>query len=239
MNEFPEQSTTKQENDLLKPESRISDLVGPERELQERIDEVLIQRFDLGQVSLPEDVVESLEQRQREVRTKIFTRRAFVLVTSAALVGVIIFSVWQFLLSDRSPFFRVQPLASIYNECLERGFEPSQTVKRADRVEGTFLHQHGVELTLNKLPADKHLLGISHLGGISRNTFAVLFEGNLSPVIVFIDKAEYHDPMATKLPEDSELKIFTTKCGDFVLYEVTPLTESMFLNNFVFPNNGM
>ena len=237
MNEFSEQSTTNQENDSIKSESRISDLVGPDRELQDRIDQVLIQRFDLRNVSLSQDAVEMLEARQLEVRSKIFTRRAFVLVTSAVVIGVAIFSIWQFLLSDRSPFFQVQPLASIYNECLERGFEPSQTVKRADRVEGTFLHRHGVELTLKNLPADKQLLGISHLGGLSRNTFAVLFEGNYSPVIVFIDKAEYHDSATTALPEDSELRIFSTRRGDFVLYEVSPISESMFLDHFVFPNN--
>lgn len=226
MSEFSNQT---QKENAAKSESRIADLMGPELELQSRIDDVIVSRFDMGDVTLPVELVDSLEQRQAELRSNLFSRRAVMLVAVASLIGVCVFGAWQLVLMDRSPFFQVQPLGSIYNECLERGFKPNDNCHQIDRVEGAFFHLHDAELTLAMLPEDRKLKGISHLGGLSRHTFAVLFEGPESPAIVFIDKAKYDDPRAVNLPEDSGLNIFSKVSGKFLLYEVSMDSESMFL----------
>lgn len=235
MNEFEFSNQTK--NEETKSKSRIADLLGADQELelQSRIDDALVRRFELDDVALPDEFLSQLEQRQREVRSRIFNRRALLIVAAASLVGVLVFGSWQLISLDRSPLFQMQPLSSIYNECLESGFRPKQRCRGVGRVESVFLHQHGVALTMSELPADKNLIGVSHLGGVSRNTFAVLLQDRNSPAIVFIDKAEYHDPAVTDVPDGSELSVFSRFCGDFVIYEVSMVSEPRFLDFFEIP----
>ena len=236
MNEFENSTTKSNDRELFQSESRIADLTDSEQALQSRIDQALVNRFSMLEAAMPSELVDKLEARQTELRSSIFNRRAMALVAIASFLAVVIFGVWQLAISDRSPFFQVKPLASIYNECLERGFKPTHQWQDVEQVEETFLFEHGVELKLTKLPSNKKLLGISHLGGVSRNTFAVLFETDSWPVVVFIDKVRNHDPAAVELPEISELNVYTQVCGKFVLYEVSPNAEPMFLDHLALPD---
>lgn len=121
------------------------------------------------------------------------------------------------------PFFQARPLVTIFQEELQRGYEPYYVCDDAPRFAAVFAERQGVSLALNELPADRHMLGISYLGGFSRNTTAILCEVDRRPTIVFVDKASFAS-MEVLAEPDSELEVHRVVRDGLVFCEVSPFS---------------
>lgn len=203
------------------------------RELQARIDQALLRRFDLSITNidgafLPDEV------ESPSLSASLWSRRNLLLSLAAVLCGLLIYGVIGLLSDDRSPHFQIQPLAELYNQELDRGFKPYYECRDMQRFSKTFEHRLGVPLTLAQMPDDRKMLGISYLGGTSRMTISMLCEVKGMPVIVFVDVDETHNPDVTQLADDSKVSIFTIQRDGVVFYEVTPHRSPNMIDYFEF-----
>ena len=76
------------------------------------------------------------------------------------------------------------------------------------------------------------MLGVSHLGGISRDITAVLFLVKDQPVIVFVDRRTGDLPDTVENNPNSAISIFRVEKDGLVYCEVTPAAESGVLRYF-------
>jgi len=120
------------------------------------------------------------------------------------------------------PFFEPRPVAEIYTEIVEAGFEPYYECHDNERFQETFAMRQDVPLRLAQLPQNSRMLGLSYPGGLSRDTTAMLCEVDEQPVMVFVDQLEKDNPLADQ-NEDSSLNVFREVRDGLVFYEVTPL----------------
>jgi hypothetical protein len=119
--------------------------------------------------------------------------------------------------------FHPRPLAEVYHETVNNGFEPSYAGINADRIRDTFYHRHGQALKLGQLPADCRVEGISYVPAVSQHSTAVLARVQDQPVMVFVDKLA-RDPGEPSLAGRG-LRLFRAELNELVIYEITPLAE--------------
>ena len=210
---------------------------GSERELQSRIDDVIRARF--GFEDLPEsiDVTEVAIDSKPAVESNLQSLpklRVLTIAIAATLAAVLLYGAAQYLFTDRSPDFVKRPMVAIYEDSVQQGFKPYYECHDMDRFAGTFQHKLGVRLTLLEMPANRKMLGISYLGGSSRNSVAMLCEANNKPVMVFIDKASNHSAAAIEVAKEEALSVFTRKENGMIFYEVTPFKEPLLLDFVAF-----
>jgi hypothetical protein len=127
------------------------------------------------------------------------------------------------------PYFRPSPLADIYRQTVESGFRPYYLCEDEDRFQLTFEKRQSVPLQLAQMPADRRMVGLSYLGGLSRNTTAILCHTTAKPVVVFVDRLDNDTSIASD-NSDPRLHIFRRQLGGLVAYEVTPLESATIID---------
>jgi len=218
-----------------------------ELKLQERINASLQRLFPLEQISdqrlsellqaaLPTEPV----ARQKPDAGRHWTRRRMtrsVLAAGVALAAVLgwLLIDWQ-LRSDTTDtiFFEPRPLALVYQEAVNSGFEPYYECHEEDRFRATFFRRQGQELKLADLPEDSRMLGLSYPGGLSRDTTAMLCLVDEQPVMVCVDRLAHDSPLATK-NQSGQIKVFRKVRDGLVFYEVTPFDSSRLIRYLATP----
>ena len=122
------------------------------------------------------------------------------------------------------PVFRAEPLAEVYRAAVDDGFEPYYECRDAARFAETFEKRQGVRLKLLPLAESGKMLGLSYLGGLTRDTTAMLSKVEDQPVIVFVDRVGADEGMPTP-KETGGLHVFRSERDGLVFYEVSPLAE--------------
>ena len=113
----------------------------------------------------------------------------------------------------------------IYRETIESGFRPYYFCEDEDRFRLTFEKRQIVPLRLAQMPSDRRMVSLSYLGGLSRNTTAILCYSASKPVVVFVDRLETDTSTAVD-DADPDVNVLRKQLGDLVLYEVTPLESA-------------
>ena len=155
-------------------------------------------------------------------------RRVLLLIVSAiaaTLAWIAVATQWNGA-HKVEPFFEQRPLAMLYEESVEQGFRPYYFCEDERRFAATFQKRQDVSLYLADMPEDRRMVGLSYIGGLSRDTTAILCYVNEEPVIVFVDRAEHDNPpLATDL-DGKPLRVHRNTIGELVVYEVTPFENA-------------
>ena len=183
----------------------------------------------------PDRTVEHIESWLLQPPTKTISPKAAsaksrrLLLTAVAVVAATI--VWLFVANQWNgtrqlkPFFQQRPLVAIYKETVDRGFRPYYFCEDAERFALTFQQRQAVPLLLADTPPDRRMVGLSYLGGLSRDTTAMLSYVEQQPVIVFVDRDKFDNPDLAKNEGDSNLYVHRGELGHLVLYEVSPFKQ--------------
>jgi hypothetical protein len=151
--------------------------------------------------------------------------KALIPYAAVAAIFLIAFGLWGPKWPiEREPSFTAMPLAQVYHQTVKDGFEPYYECHDDKRFADTFASRQGIPLRLTKMPLGSMMKGLSYLGGLSRETTAMLCDVEGKPVMVFVDRTEKDRPSAAK-ENDPELNIFRTERDGLVFYEVTPLDQ--------------
>jgi hypothetical protein len=202
-----------------------------EREMQSKIDESL--RRTLGFDEVEKEALVRVAKRgiltsqpvRRSLVDSLRESRLFKLAIAASLLFIIGISGWMIGGFGRnvSPHFQSRSLAMIYNETTERGFRPYYNCEDDQRFADTFEFRQGTPLALAELPEGSRMLGLSYLGGISRNTTAMLAEVDGKAVMVFVDTdANGRELDVVTANDDSDLNVFVVERDGLIFCEVTP-----------------
>jgi hypothetical protein len=154
------------------------------------------------------------------------TRRywaAAILATAAALGWALVGLPWSGPRRD-APLFAARPLVDIYNDAVASGFEPTYECREPERFAATFFERQGKPLQLLTPPVGTRMLGLAYVGGLSRQTTAMLCLVDGERVMVFVDRAAADQAIASDLG-DAKLHVFRHQRDGLVFYEVTPLAE--------------
>lgn len=217
-----------------------------ERSLQHQIDASLKALFSFD---VPEAVsVDSVSDQQEELvnesirhenvgQSRVGSSRWLRLVLAASLLGIACWLGLQWAGSGSQVVFQPVPLAQVYLQNVEKGFTPYYECHDMQRFADTFEHRHGVALTLAEMPPGRGMLGLSYLGGVSRESTAMLCTVQQSPVLVFVDKLS-NDRGQLLEDVEPELNIFRAEKFGLVFYEVTPLEESTMVQYFEIADNS-
>jgi hypothetical protein len=205
-----------------------------EVDLQARLDAALAREF---QALTPTAVhLAAIEKHVKSVSPSpvAFTGwKALVPYAAVAAIFLIAFGLWGPRWPiEREPSFTAMPLAQVYHQTVKDGFEPYYECHDDKRFADTFASRQGIPLHLTEMPRGSMMKGLSYLGGLSRETTAMLCEVEGEPVMVFVDRAEKDRPSAAK-ENDPELNIFRTERDGLVFYEVTPLDKPTMTQHMV------
>ena len=165
------------------------------------------------------------EVSQKSAASKPSRRLAVVAaIVAAAAVWMFALTNWNRGTRDIQPFFERRPLVALYQETIEQGFRPYYFCEDEERFARTFRKRQDVPLALRSLPDDRRMVGLSYLGGLSRDTTAMLAYADDTPIVVFVDRTEADDRVvATKsLAEFEQLRVHRSELGELVVYEVSP-----------------
>lgn len=159
------------------------------------------------------------------IPTAVTIRWPWMTGLAAAVAAGIVFMLWFGESRDpREPSFTARPLAQVYKQTVAEGFEAYYECRDDARFADTFERRQGVALHLADLPVGSAMKGLSYLGGLSRETTAMLCNVEGHPVMVFVDRDEKDQPLAAE-ESDPALKVFREERDGLVFYEVTPLDE--------------
>lgn len=196
-----------------------------DRDLQDQIDLAMMSEFDFD-VPTVDQIIDSI-QVEAPTKPTSGTRRQFIqLVLAASLLLVAGGVVWNFWLRpiDRIVVFQSEPLVDVYSDLVERDFVPYYECHDEQRFAEVFSKRQGQALVLADLPDDRRMLGISYLGGLSRDTTAMLCKVSEKEVIVFVDQKGKDNPaMATA---GNGLQVFREERDGLVFYEVSPFESA-------------
>ena len=145
-------------------------------------------------------------------------------VLAAVVVGVLLSGNW-FRPNKVRPFFQSRALAEIYVETVEQGFKPYYLCDDEERFASTFKKRQDVALRLAQPPPKRSMAGLSYLGGLSRDTTAMLCFVEQQPVLVFVDRKFNAEKAITTVPEGKSLFVHQSELDDLVLFEVSPFAE--------------
>jgi anti-sigma factor RsiW len=162
--------------------------------------------------------------RRADVRVGASTKRLYwaaaVLAAAAAIGGILAAFPWNGA-QRNMPLFAARPLAEIYRDAVTHGFEPTYECKDAERFAATFSERQGRPLQLLAMPSGTRMLGLAYVGGLSRQTTAMLCRVEGKPVMVFVDRAAADQQIAPD-NSDAQLHVFREARDGLVYYEVTP-----------------
>ena len=238
-----------QEQALFLSDSNNRQLLDQAKDLHDDIDDSLRRSFKFSPIGV-DSIVTSLQKvnvaeddatsnLNETTKKNGITRTALIRFAIAATLLVSASVLFWMFSGDRTvtPFFEPRPVAAIYSETVERGFKPYYRCEDEQRFANTFRSRQGVALALSEMPSDRRMLGLSHLGGISRTTTAMLCEANGERVLVFVD-TQANDEEANKSVDidglSGDLNVFVKSKNGLVFYEVTPLDSPKMLDHFEF-----
>lgn len=156
--------------------------------------------------------------------------RVYAVAAAACLIWSVVIWQWRGTLPV-VPFFAPQSLVALHVRTVSEGFTPYYICDNPIRFAQTFAARQGVPLKLADLPEGARMLGLSYLGGLSRDTTAMLGEASAQPVMVFVDRLRTDRRQGTPRPSRG-LRVFRRQLESLVLYEVTPLDHPTFLDAF-------
>lgn len=203
--------------------------------LQKRLDASLERQFPVvAATALHLAAMESHVDQVANAPVVLKGWRALVPYAALAAIFLISFGLWgpRWLPLNREPAFTAVPLAQVYHQTVNDGFEPYYECHDDKRFADTFAARQGIPLHLTQMPEGSMMKGLSYLGGLSRETTAMLCDVEGDPVMVFVDRVEKDSPAAAK-ESDPTLKIFRAERDGLVFYEVTPLDEPTMTKHMV------
>jgi len=167
-------------------------------------------------------------------RNQSATGRWFaVAVLAASVLAFIIGGMWWMNSNlPTTPEFQNQPVASLYQKTVQAGFRPYYLCEDDQRFAKTFESRLGkaMKLAKSEMPEGTRMLGLSYLGGTSRESIAMLSEVDGHRVIVFVDRSGADQPDITT--EDAEgLNVFVVERDGLVFAEVSPLEEAKMIQH--------
>lgn len=203
--------------------------------LQARLDAAMERQFPM--VAASGAHLAAMEKHFDNVSPQIYKLsrwRGIIPYGVAAAVFLIAFGLWgpRWWPMNREPAFTALPLAQVYHQTVKDGFEPYYECHDDKRFADTFADRQGIPLHLTEMPEGSMMKGLSYLGGLSRETTAMLCDVEGDPVMVFVDRAENDRPAAAE-ENDPELNIFRTERDGLVFYEVTPLDKPTMTKHMV------
>jgi len=188
-----------------------------ELQLQEKIDASLRRSFPAEPIkeSLHREKMDALVASSRVPERRRMAVRVMVLAASVLLLASLVFLPLNRRNSSGGIVFNRKPLEVLYQDSLDRGFKPYYVCDDPVRFAGQFDKKVGVPLRLAEMPDYKQMVGIAFLGGVSRNTTAMLGRVNDKPVLVFVDKLSNDDQrMRSQVGKSGQYHISrTTKEG--------------------------
>ncbi len=196
-----------------------------EVELQRKVDAALVERFQ-PPTSVP-GWIATLPAAAAAPATVPLPRRgrrfaiAASVAAAAAIWGVI---GWYFLGGLMAGHGPQLPLAVIYQQTLDDGFEPTWVCKDDHTFASTFFRRQGQGLLLSEMPKGTKMVGLSYRQGLSKDTTSMLARVDRTPVMVFVDRAA-DDTHPAEPDAASGLHLFRKELGPLVLYEISPLTH--------------
>lgn len=219
------------------------DLLKQTQKTQQQIDDSLrrILSFeDLDQEEITQRVLRQnligTNSKDQPVDTNRMSRRSWAQVAVAAAVLLATsLGIWFYSGSSLiEPGFEPRALASLYSEKVESGFQPYYYCKDDARFAETFKVRQGQALALAEMPAGHEMVGISYLGGISRQTTAMLCKVDGQNVLVFVDRAGEPGFEIATADMDDDLNVFVEEKNGLVFCEVTPLDSAQMIEHFRF-----
>ena len=155
-------------------------------------------------------------------------RRMVIAVLAASILGIVGGGMWLMNGDSRvDPYFEKQSVALLYQRTVEAGFQPYYNCKDPQRFKNTFEFRLGKKMQLAEaeMPEGTRMLGLSYLGGTSRDGTAMLGEVDGHQVVVFVDRSSAGQPdVSTEGTEG--LNVFVVERDGLVFAEVSPLPES-------------
>lgn len=212
-----------------------------EQQLQSKIDESLKRlmsgmEIDEEQVSKQFLATEGTAvSTRRSVEQLSSNRRNWIqLAVAASLLVAVGLGVWMNSGSSKiiEPVFPVRALTDVYAEKVGNGFRPYYICDDPKRFADTFVAKVDIALALSAMPDDRKMLGLSYLGGISRNTVAMISEVQGEKVIVFVDRDDEAGIEKAIKSVDPSLNVFVERKFGLVFAEVTPLDSAGLIEYF-------
>jgi hypothetical protein len=151
---------------------------------------------------------------------------------AAAVAWALVAGPWS--AREDGPAFAARPLAEIYQDAVAAGFEPTYECREAERFAATFSERQGQPLQLLAMPPGSRMLGLAYVGGLSRQTTAMLCVVDGQPVMAFVDLASADQPGAASVG-DAKLHVFRQERDGLVFYEVTPFDQPRVLDFLATP----
>ena len=195
-----------------------SEVLEQTQDFQGRIDDSLkrlisgeqLNEDDIAKRFIEARTAESTVESGKRTTTSFLNQSWFQVAVAAAVLLAASLGIWFNSgngLIEPAP--GVRSLAAIYSETVDRGFRPYYFCDDDVRFAGTFQSRLGQALVLAELPANAEMLGISYLGGISRNATAMLARVDGQEVLVFVDRTgEPGQSVATVDVDGDGLNIF-------------------------------
>lgn len=150
-------------------------------------------------------------------------RTLLIVVALAASLLVAVLGIQSIQGPNNGVHFNRQPLAVVYKDLVDRGFQPYYLCEDSKRFRETMHHRHGQALALNDR-GNSLMLGLSYPGGWTSETTAILFQLDGAPVVIFVDSQPYPEDEQTS---DGSLNIRVKKLPGIFMVEVSPLSESI------------
>lgn len=165
-----------------------------------------------------------VDRGSRYKRNAKYTAVAVLSVVAAVVSWMVVVTQWNGSRRNIEPFFEQRPLAVLYRETVDQGFRPYYYCDDEERFAQTFRKRQDAPLALRSHPDDRRMVGLSYIGGLSRDTTAMLAYADQQPVVVFVDRKEFdNEELATRCPEGlEELQVHRSEVGELVIYEVSP-----------------
>ena len=216
------------------------------RALQSQMDDSL--RRMIGELSIDKAAVEQLARHQlqtdgadsqRHPSSQNPNRRHWLTLalTACLLIGLSIGVWFQPGQSRIEPVDSVRQVAKLYQTKVRDGFRPYYVCDEPQRFAETFQVKLGQGLALATMPADRHMLGISYLGGVSRESVAMLAEVKDQPVMVFVDHEGKPGIEQAAQCDAPDLRVFVEKKHGLVFLEVTPYDSPQIIEYFQLAEN--
>ena len=201
-------------------------------ELQSQLDQSLLNLFPSDEMSdqLKSRIIDNIQARPSDFT--LWTRASFLKAAVVALVLIAATAAWNGFFNQKpEPFFQQVALVQLHQDLNQQGYQPYYNCEDEERFAAVFKKRQNVALKLTPMPVDRKMLGISYLGGLSRQTTAMLATVDNENVTVFVDrKSALPEPNIVNRTET--LNVFKREMSNLVLYEISPFKEAKLLDHF-------
>ena len=207
-----------------------------ELQLQHKLDASLNRQFGIGPVDSKthRKQIEAMLLDADGTPAGRWKSRASKWVLAASIVLLASLGYWQFGgMRDETIQFKRVPLVELYQDTIERGFKPYYVCDDPPRFAAEFEKRQGVPLRLSEMPAQHEMVGISYLGGISREATVMLGLAAESPVLVFVDRLSNDDEkLKQQVGPNGDLYVWRGEKEGLVFYEVSQFDQPQLVQYF-------